>query len=164
MYGKDPVAHAPTPAESRIRVRYTEVRADAKIRFQQDSSQTEEKYYLEAMGTGVAWIDDDQDGLPDLFLVPSAATDVCQPVHPLRSALYPNNADGTFADGSEKAGLADENGWSSSAGWFDDDRDLAQRTSQSPEERADRPDHYGQRRPGCRGPSFSQDQDSTVIE
>ena len=36
--------------------------------FPQDSTQTEEKYYLETMGTGVAWIDYDQDGLMDLIL------------------------------------------------------------------------------------------------
>jgi hypothetical protein len=54
--------------EARIPVRYTDVRESAKITFQQDSTQTEEKYYLETMGTGVGWIDYDQDGLMDLFL------------------------------------------------------------------------------------------------
>ena len=59
---------------SAINVRYTDVRQAAGITFQQDSTQTEEKYYLETMGTGVAWIDYDQDGLMDLFFVQSAAT------------------------------------------------------------------------------------------
>ena len=63
----------------RIPVRYTDVRESAKITFQQDSTQTEEKYYLETMGTGVAWIDYDQDGLMDLFFVQSAATDIYKP-------------------------------------------------------------------------------------
>ena len=65
-----------TPA---IPVRYTDVREAAKITFQQDSTQTEEKYYLETMGTGVAWIDYDQDGLMDLYFVQSAATDIYKP-------------------------------------------------------------------------------------
>ena len=146
----------------------------AKITFQQDSTQTEEKYYLETMGTGVAWIDYDQDGLMDLYFVQSAATDIYKPPHPLRSALYHNNGDGTFTDVTEKAGVggeghygqgvavgdfdndgypdlyvtgygrailyhnngngtftdvtakagvADEGGWSTSAGWFDYDKD-----------------------------------------
>lgn len=60
--------------ESTIPVRYTDVRESAKITFQQDSTQTDEKYYLETMGTGVAWIDYDQDGLMDLYFVQSAAT------------------------------------------------------------------------------------------
>ncbi len=50
-----------------IPVRYTDVRKDAGITFLQDATQTEEKYYLETMGTGVAWLDYDQDGLMDLF-------------------------------------------------------------------------------------------------
>ena len=157
-----------------IPVRYTDVREAAKITFQQDSTQTEEKYYLETMGTGVAWIDYDQDGLMDLYFVQSAATDIYKPPHPLRSALYHNNGDGTFTDVTEKAGVggeghygqgvavgdfdndgypdlyvtgygrailyhnngngtftdittksgvADEGGWSTSAGWFDYDKD-----------------------------------------
>jgi len=167
-------ARSLSPAESRIPVRYTDVRASAKITFQQDSTQTEEKYYLETMGTGVAWLDYDQDGLMDLFFVQSAATDIYKPAHPLRCALYHNNGDGTFTDVTEKAGLggdghygqgvavgdfdndgypdlyvtgygrailyhnngngtftdvtakarvADEGGWSTSAGWFDYDKD-----------------------------------------
>ena len=81
-------AQSPSPAESRIPVRSSAVRASSKITFQQDSTQTKEKYHLETMGTGVAWIDYDQDGLMDLFLVQSAATDIYKPAHPLRCALY----------------------------------------------------------------------------
>ena len=40
--------------DSTISVRYTDVRRAAGIAFLQDSTQTEEKYYLETMGTGVA--------------------------------------------------------------------------------------------------------------
>ena len=157
-----------------IPVHYTDVRQSAKITFQQDSTQTDEKYYLETMGTGVGWIDYDQDGWMDLYFVQSAATDIYKPPHPLRSALYHNNGDGTFTDVTEKAGVggeghygqgvavgdfdndgypdlyvtgygrailyhnngngsftdvtakagvSDEGGWSTSAGWFDYDKD-----------------------------------------
>jgi len=91
--------------DRRITVRFTDVRAAAGISFLQDGTQTEEKYYLETMGTGVAWIDYDQDGLMDLFFVQSAATDIYKPTRPLRSALYRNNGDGTFTDVTEKAGV-----------------------------------------------------------
>src|SRR5215831_11128609 len=166
-------SQASAPADS-VPVRYTDVRESAKIVFRQDSTQTDDKYYLETMGTGVAWIDYDQDGLVDLYFVQSAATDLYKPPHPLRSALYHNNGDGTFTDVTEKAGVggeghygqgvavgdfdndgypdlyvtgygrailyrnngdgtftditkkagvADEGGWSTSAGWFDYDKD-----------------------------------------
>jgi hypothetical protein len=97
---------APKQKDAPIPVRFTDIRKSAGITFVQDATQTEEKYYLETMGTGVAWIDYDQDGLMDLFLVQSAATDIYTPPHPLRCALYHNNGDGTFTDVTEKAGVA----------------------------------------------------------
>jgi hypothetical protein len=120
----DPVvAQSPPKLDSRISVRYADVRETAKITFQQDSTQTDEKYYLETMGTGVAWIDYDQDGLMDLYFVQSAATDIYKPAHPLRCALYHNNGDGTFTDVTEKAGLAGEGhyGQGVAVGDFDND-------------------------------------------
>src|SRR5712671_4997981 len=99
---------APKTQDARIAVRYTDVRQPAGIKFRQESTQTEEKYYLETMGTGVGWIDYDQDGLMDLYFVQSAATDLYKPAHPLRSALYHNNGDGTFTDVTEKSGVGGE--------------------------------------------------------
>src|SRR5215469_739066 len=66
----------PKTRDAPISVRYTDVRKEAGITFLQDATQTDEKYYLETMGTGVAWIDYDQDGLMDLYFVQSAATDI----------------------------------------------------------------------------------------
>jgi enediyne biosynthesis protein E4 len=96
---------ASKPRDTPIAVRYNDVSSAAKINFLQDSTQTDEKYYLETMGTGVGWIDYDQDGLMDLYFVQSAATDIYKPPQPLRSALYHNNGDGTFTDVTEKAGV-----------------------------------------------------------
>ncbi len=98
----------PKPPIPPVTVHYTDIRQAAGITFLQDSTQTEEKYYLETMGTGVAWIDYDQDGLMDLFFVQSAATDIYKPPHRLRCALYHNNGDGTFTDVTEKAGVGGE--------------------------------------------------------
>jgi hypothetical protein len=109
--------------EAAIPVRYTDIRKAAGITFLQDSTQTEEKYYLETMGTGVAWIDFDQDGLVDLFFVQSAATDIYKPSRPLRCALYHNNGDGTFTDVTDKAGVGGEGhyGQGVAVGDFDND-------------------------------------------
>ena len=44
-------------SSSAIAVTFTEVIKSSGITFKQDSTQTEEKYYLDTMGTGVAWLD-----------------------------------------------------------------------------------------------------------
>ena len=113
----------PAQQDAPITVRYTDIRKAAGINFIQDSTQTDQKYYLETMGTGVAWIDYDQDGLMDLYFVQSAATDIYKPAHPLRSALYHNNGDGTFTDVTDKAGLGGEGhyGQGVAVGDFDND-------------------------------------------
>ncbi|MGA8232555.1 MAG: CRTAC1 family protein [Candidatus Acidiferrales bacterium] len=109
--------------EQPVKVRFTDVRKAAGITFLQDGAGTEEKYYLETMGTGVAWIDYDQDGLMDLYFVQSAATDIYKPPHPLRSALYHNNGDGTFTDVTEKAGLGGEGHYGQGVAVADFDND-----------------------------------------
>jgi enediyne biosynthesis protein E4 len=104
-------------------VKFTNIRKAAGITFVQDSTETDEKYYLETMGTGVGWIDYNQDGLLDLYLVQSGATDAYTPPKPLRSALYRNNGDGTFTDVTEKAGVSGEGhyGQGVAVGDFDND-------------------------------------------
>ncbi|HEY0796795.1 MAG TPA: CRTAC1 family protein [Acidisarcina sp.] len=122
------VAAPPAPQVARVEdqpitVTYTDIRKAAGITFLQDSTQTDQKYYLETMGTGVAWIDYDQDGLMDLYFVQSAATDLYKPATPLRSALYHNNGDGTFTDVTVKAGVGGEGhyGQGVAVGDFDND-------------------------------------------
>jgi len=98
---------AATPPIS-VPVHFTDVRQAAGITFQHDNTFTAAKNYLETMGNGLGWIDYDQDGLMDLYLVQTAATAWYKPPHPLRSALYRNNGDGTFTDVTEKAGVGGE--------------------------------------------------------
>jgi hypothetical protein len=128
MFGgsSTPLADTQQPAKAQsspIAVHFTDIRKSAGITFVQDSTQTDEKYYLETMGTGVGWIDFNQDGLMDLFFVQSAATDAYKPSKPLRSALYRNNGDGTFTDVTEKAGVGGEGhyGQGVAVGDFDND-------------------------------------------
>jgi hypothetical protein len=106
-----------------IPVRFTDVRQAAGITFQHDATMSEEKNYIETMGNGLGWIDYDQDGLMDLFLVQSAAAEWYKPSRPLRSALYHNNGDGTFTDVTEKAGVGAEGlyGQGVAVGDFDND-------------------------------------------
>jgi enediyne biosynthesis protein E4 len=63
-------------------------------------------YYLpETTGAGCAFLDYDDDGWMDVYLVNSGRCDFYDPHPPLRNALYHNNRDGTFTDVTEKAGL-----------------------------------------------------------
>src|ERR1700721_3041150 len=111
------------PPSTGIRVTFTDVAKAAGLKFKQDSTASDQKLYLETMGTGVAWIDYDQDGLMDLFFVQSAATDLYQPPHPLRCALFHNNGDGTFTDFTEKAGVGGEGHYGQGVAVADYDND-----------------------------------------
>src|SRR5437762_10740090 len=65
------------------------------------------QYYLpETTGAGCGFIDYDNDGWMDIYLVNSGKCDFYDPQPPLRNALYRNNRDGTFTDVTEKAGVA----------------------------------------------------------
>jgi hypothetical protein len=64
-----------------------------------------ERYLPETMGAGCAFLDYDNDGWMDIYLVNSGKCDFYDPSPPLRNALYKNNRDGTFTDVTEKAGV-----------------------------------------------------------
>jgi hypothetical protein len=64
------------------------------------------KYLPESTGPGCAFLDYDNDGWMDIYLVNSGRCKFFTPSTPLRNALYRNNRDGTFTDVTEKAGVA----------------------------------------------------------
>ncbi len=65
-------------------------------------------YILESMGCGVAFLDYDNDGWLDIFLLSGTRRE--GPVEGATNRLYKNNRDGTFTDVTEKAGLTRQ-GW-----------------------------------------------------
>src|SRR6202453_1782264 len=69
------------------------------------------QYILEADGCGCAFIDYDNDGWMDIFLLTGQRLDGAPPGTTNR--LYKNNRDGTFTDVTEKAGLH-HGGWANS--------------------------------------------------
>ena len=112
-----------TAASAPIQVNYVDVAAAAGITFQHDNAASAEKYLIETMGSGCGWIDYDQNGLMDLYLVNGAATRLYTPKHALQSALYHNNGDGTFTDVTAKAGVGAEGlfGMGVAVGDYDND-------------------------------------------
>jgi hypothetical protein len=77
-------------------------------------------YIIEVVGCGVAFIDYDNDGWVDLFVLSGTRLDGDPPGATNR--LYKNNRDGTFTDITEKAGLV-RTGWASAVTVGDYDND-----------------------------------------
>jgi hypothetical protein len=104
-------------------ITFVDVARSAGITFQHDNAASSEKYLIETMGSGCGWIDYDQNGLLDFYLVNGAATQIYAPKRPLRSALYRNNGDGTFSDITDKAGVGAEGlfGMGVAVGDYDND-------------------------------------------
>ncbi len=81
---------------------------------------THKDYILETVGCGVAFIDYDNDGWLDIFLL--SGTSFENPPAGAYSRLYKNNRDGTFADVTEQSGLK-RSGWASAVCVGDYDND-----------------------------------------
>ena len=90
---------------------FVEVSKQAAIHFTLTSGGLEKRYIIEAKGGGgVAWIDYNNDGFPDLFFVNGSTFEHWKRGDSPRSALYRNNGDGTFTDSGAGSGL-DKTGW-----------------------------------------------------
>jgi len=76
------------------------------IHWVHENARSEKRYLPETLGPGCAFLDYDNDGWMDIYLVNYGPSDFYKPPESLRSALYRNNRDGTFADVTLKAGVA----------------------------------------------------------
>ena len=81
-----------------------DITASTGIKFEHLSS-PEQKYIVESMSGGVALIDYDRDGWPDIYFTNAQSVDMALAGKKARSALYHNNHDGTFTDVTDKAGV-----------------------------------------------------------
>ena len=154
------------------RVQFKDMTSQAGIVFRHENGASKEKFMVETFGSGVAWLDYDNDGFLDLYFANGSnlASKTSSPGNMLLrntgrgtfvdvtaaagvggsggyatgvavgdydddglldlfvtyfgpNVLYRNNGDGTFTDVTLKAGLGRNGRWSSSAGFFDYDRD-----------------------------------------
>jgi enediyne biosynthesis protein E4 len=81
-----------------------DITRSTKIQFDHLSSPAK-KYIVESMSGGVALIDYDRDGWPDIYFTNAPSVDMALAGRKARSALFHNNHDGTFTDVTEKAGV-----------------------------------------------------------
>ncbi len=100
VWGQTTRGAAPEP-------QFTDVTAASGITFRHNSGAFGRKYLPETMGSGVAFLDFDNDGWQDVLLVNSRNWPG-RPGGPSYSALYRNNRNGTFTDVTRQAGLAVE--------------------------------------------------------
>jgi enediyne biosynthesis protein E4 len=111
----------PAEVEAEVAIRFTDVAPAAGLKFVHNTGASGQYWMPETMGSGVVWLDYNDDGHPDLYLV--NGTD--WPGHGEKQtpgALYRNNRDGTFTDVTQEAGLAESfYGMGAAVGDFDND-------------------------------------------
>jgi hypothetical protein len=98
-----PRAHSAQPLSGQL-PQLVDITDSTGIKFQHVSS-SDKKYIVESMGGGVALIDYDRDGLPDIYFTNAPTVEMALRGEKARGALYHNNGDGTFTDVTEKAGV-----------------------------------------------------------
>jgi hypothetical protein len=98
------VAQPSTSSQSQPGITFRDITQQAGIRFVHNNAAFGKKYLPETMGPGVAFIDYDNDGWPDIFLV-NGTNWPGQPSRHSTPKLYHNNRNGTFTDVTHQAGL-----------------------------------------------------------
>src|SRR5689334_10939660 len=82
-----------------------DITASSKIRFTHLAS-PDKKYIVESMSGGVALIDYDRDGWPDIYFTNAPDVEMQLGGKKAPGALFHNNHDGTFVDVTSTAGVA----------------------------------------------------------
>src|ERR1700730_4738912 len=87
-------------------------------------SDTHKEFIIETTGNGSIIFDYDNDGWPDVFLPNGSTVEGFPKGKEPTGHLYHNNADGTFTDVTEKAGLkTPRDQWNTGCSFIDYDRD-----------------------------------------
>ncbi len=92
--------------------KFTSVTKEAGIHFKHHDGARGQRYFIEPLGGGAAFLDYNNDKFQDIYFVNGADLSLLPKGRldrdePPRNALYRNNGDGTFTDVARAAGVAD---------------------------------------------------------
>ena len=108
-------------------LQFTSVTKEAGLHFKHYDGARGQRYFIEPLGAGAAFLDYDNDGFQDIYFVngadlPSLLKERSDGVEPPRNTLYHNNGDSTFTDVAVAAGVADTGyGMGCAVGDYDND-------------------------------------------
>jgi enediyne biosynthesis protein E4 len=102
-------------------VSFVDITQSSKIAFKHENGGSAEKLMIETFGSGVAWLDYDNDGLIDLFFANGANLHAGRPSP--GNSLLRNTGKGTFVDATPSAGLTGNGGFSTGVATGDYDND-----------------------------------------
>ena len=77
---------------------FTDITQEAGITWRQFSGESPDRFLIETMGGGVAFLDFDNDGREDIFFVNGGETPHGKSPVPVRNALYRNLGNGRFEE------------------------------------------------------------------
>lgn len=104
------------------KIRFDDATKNSGIDFQHVPTRTENKLMPEVIGSGVAIIDINRDGAPDVVLVNSGALNAKERPNEARNRLYINDGKGNFTDQTDAWKLSDVGyGMGVTAGDYDGD-------------------------------------------
>ena len=96
---------------STAQVRFTDVAQKAGLNVRViDGGERTKKYIFESTGSGIAFVDYDRDGYPDIFVVNGSRLEGFPAGASPSNRLFHNNRNGTFTDVTAASGLT-SSGW-----------------------------------------------------
>ena len=94
-------------SHAQMTVQFVDVTAEAGITFKHVNGASDRQFYLETMGSGAAFLDYDNDGNLDLYIVNGAPLPGFEIAASPPNVLYQNDGDGGFTDVTAAAGVGD---------------------------------------------------------
>jgi hypothetical protein len=110
-------------AESAGGFRFVDVSQEAGLDRIVHAGRPGKDHLLDSAGTGAAWLDYDQDGRVDLYVVNGWLLDGSRVVEEGKNVLYRNRGDGTFEVVTDRAGVDGAGNWGSGVAVADYDDD-----------------------------------------